>query len=48
MLEWIRRFEIIVVTLLMIMMAIVVLVSTVELGWLIANDISAAPHGIAG
>jgi uncharacterized membrane protein (DUF373 family) len=43
MLALIKRFENIIVSLLMIMMSIVVLVTTVELGWLIAKDIAASP-----
>lgn len=43
MLEYLKRFEKIVIMSLGVMMSLVILLSTIELGWIIANDIISPP-----
>jgi hypothetical protein len=43
MLEYLKKFERIIITALIVMMTIVVFLSTVELGWIIIKDIMTPP-----
>ncbi len=46
MLQYMRKFEMIIITSLMVMMAIVVLLAAIELAWLIVSDIITPPIAI--
>jgi uncharacterized membrane protein (DUF373 family) len=46
MLEYLKKFERIIITVLIVMMIIVVFLSTVELGWIIIKDIMTPPVAI--
>lgn len=48
MLEYLKRFEKIIIMSLAMMMSLVILLSTIELGWIIANDIITPPVFLLG
>lgn len=43
-----KFFERVIISLLIVLMIIVVFLSTIELGWIIAQDILSSPHGMLG
>jgi uncharacterized membrane protein (DUF373 family) len=45
-LKYLKKFEQIIVSILMVLMALVVLLSTVELGWAIAKNVMTPPFGL--
>ncbi len=48
MLDYLKRFEKIIILSLAVMMSLVILLSTIELGWIIANDIITPPVFLLG